>query len=281
MALTVTQTADPGAPRVGITVDGLSATTACTVILSVSWDGGATWVPVRGGNRTGVLGAVFVPDHVPPLNVTATYRAVVTGGTTVTWTTQTLISSTTAWIQDPLAPKTAVPLYADMSSGHVLLTTRSLTGGRWGQQEDIASVVGTNVPAASLSVRQKIAGLPLSLMYEVASEGGRLQTMLMSAGQVVIRGLPADQLLDPVAHCSIGDANETRYAHGTISEWTLTARQVQPITFQIVVPWWTFDDVKVLVQSQLGPSVTFDQVKTAQPTGKTFVQWQENPGVAG
>jgi len=279
MALTVVQTTDPGAPQAGITIDGLSTSTACTVVVTVSWDGGATFNPVRGGTATGVLGSTFVRDYVTPLNVVATYRAVVTGGTTVTWQAPSTITSPIAWIQDPLAPRSAVGLYADMLSGHVLLTIRSLAGGMWGQQEDLASVVGTDMPAASLSIRQKIANLPLSLMYEVAAEGGRLHGMLMSAGQVVIRGLPVDGLLDPVAHCSVGGAPEARYASGTISEWTLTARQVTPVTMRIVVPWWTYDQVKALVQSQLGTGATYDDVAAAQPTGKTYTMWLANPGV--
>ena len=279
MALTVTQTADAGAPQAGITIDGLSTGTACTVVVTVSWDGGATWNPVRGGSVTGVLGSTFVRDHVTPLNITATYRAVATGGTTVTWTTTSLITSG-CWIQDPLAPKSAVALYADMSSGHVLLTLGSLAGGTWGQHVDLASVVGADVPAASMSRRQKIAGLPLVLTYDVAAEGGHLHALLMTSGQVVIRGLPAAALLDPVAHCSVGDASEVRDPDGNLSEWTLTARQVTPITMRIVVPWWTYDDVKALVLSQLGTGATYDDVLAAQPVGKTYTQWQANPGVA-
>jgi hypothetical protein len=190
------------------------------------------------------------------------------------------IASAQAWLQDPLAPKSAVPLYADMSNGHVKLTIRSLAGGVWGQHEDLASVIGSSLPAVSLSVRQKVASLPLSLMYVVAAEGGNLHGMLMGAGQVVLRGLPVSGLLDPVAHCSVGSANEVRYAAGTISEWLLTARQVQPVTMRIVVPWWTYDQVVALVVSQIGAGATYSQVLTAQPAGKTYTQWVANPGVA-
>jgi hypothetical protein len=78
----------------------------------------------------------------------------------------------------------------------------------------------------------------------------------------------------------VGSANEVRYAAGTISEWLLSARQVQPVTMRIVVPWWTYDQVVALVVSQIGAGATYSQVLTAQPAGKTYTQWVANPGVA-
>lgn len=277
MALAVAQTSDTGAPQAGITIDGLTGT--CNVTVTVSWDGGLTWNPVRGGTLTGVLGSTFIRDHVTPLNVAATYQAVITGGTTATWQTSSTITSATPWIQDPLNPRSAVALYADMSSGHVLLTLGSLAGGNWGQHVDLAAAIGSDLAAASIGRRQKIAGLPMVLTYDVAAEGGRLRTLLMTSGQLVVRGLPAAGLLDPVAHVTAADADEVRYDAGNISEWTLTARQVLPVSLRIVVPWWTFDMVKALVLDQLGAGATFNAVLAAQPVGKTFTQWVANPGV--
>lgn len=482
--ITAAQTTDPGAPQVGVTVSGLSTTTATSLVVETSWDAGATWQGVRGGAISSALGSAFVRDYVPALNTPCLYRArwvsgplfysraqlvtnpkasidltgwaaanYGTGGagtltritgqsmaglTTagrMTWTTaptgvagtgvfwmsaagsvaagnvysfgaygrpswagattsillqwldssntvigtvsgtpvshaqnaterRTLfgqvapagasrvyvrmslgsgsapavgdtfdmtgfymeyragsnvgayfdgdtvgdgrysyswtgtpgasasneysneiwsssltISSDQAWIQDPLDPRSAVPLYADMSSGHVLLTLGSLASAKWAQHVDLATVVGASLPVASSSVRQKAGQLPFVLTYEVAAEGGALRNMLMGSGQLVVRGLSIDGLLDPVAHVSVGDAIEGRLSVGQIAQWTLTARQVRPITMNVVVPWWTYDQVKSLVQSQVGSTATFDQVKAAQPAGKTYTQWVANPGV--
>jgi len=190
------------------------------------------------------------------------------------------VAATQAWIQDPLNPRGAVALYADMSSGHVLLTLGSLASGTWAQQVDLAAPIGSSMPAASMGVRQVIAALPLVLTYDVAAEGGALRNLLMTSGQLVVRGLPVAALLDPVAHVSVGNADEARYGdRGQISEWTLTARQVRPTTLRVVVPWWTYDQVKALVIAQLGGTPTFAQVVTAMPAGKTYVQWVANPGV--
>lgn len=278
--ITATQTSDPGAPQVGITVAGLSTVTASTVVVDVSWDGGATWNAVRGGTITGALGSTFIRDYVPALNVRSTYRATVSIGSSEVVTATATATSATAWIQDPLAPRNAVPLYADMSNGHILLTLGSLATATWAQRVDTAVPIGSSLAAASISVRQKVAALPLVLTYDVAAEGGALRNMLMGAGQLVVRGLSSTATqLDPVAHVTVGDAQEARFAANTVAQWTLIARQVRPVTMRVVIPWWTYDQVKALVQSQVGSTATFDQVKTAMPAGKTYTQWVADPGV--
>ncbi len=196
------------------------------------------------------------------------------------WSSPVTVDSAQAWIQDPLNPTAACPLYADMSSGHILLTLASFATSTWAQHVDAAVPIGASLPVASISVRQRVAATPMVLMYDVAAEGGALRSLLLSSGQLVVRGLPVTGLLDPVAHVAVGDATEMRLSSGQVSQWTLTVRQTRPTTLRIVVPWWTYDQVKALIQSQLGATATFDQVKAAQPAGKTYTQWLANPGVA-
>ena len=189
------------------------------------------------------------------------------------------VDSAQAWIQDPLNPAAACPLYADMGAGHILLTLGSFATSTWAQHVDAAVPIGASLPVASISVRQRVAATPMVLMYDVAAEGGALRSLLLSSGQLVVRGLPVTGLLDPVAHVAVGDATEMRLSSGQVSQWTLTVRQTRPTTLRIVVPWWTYDQVKALIQSQLGATATFDQVKAAQPAGKTYTQWLADPGV--
>ena len=117
------------------------------------------------------------------------------------------------------------------------------------------------------------------LMHDVAAEGGALRSLLLSSGQLVVRGLPVSGLLDPVAHVAVGDATEARFAAGQVSQWTLTARQTRPTTLRVVVPWWTYDQVKTLIQAQVSPTATYAQVVTAMPAGKTYTDWLADPGV--
>lgn len=283
MALTVAQTADAGAPQAGITIDGLSTSTACTVVVTVSWNGGVTWNPVRGGSLTGVLGSAFVRDYVPALNVPATYRAVVTGGTTVTWTTTTTIPSALAWIQDPLAPRSAVSFTTRRIAGSMELMAGSFAEAKRPQAIDRAVPIGARIPVASIGLRQVPMDVPLILGAAAAQNTAYLAlvALLDSAGQVVLRGLPAESPFDPVVHVTV-DAPSTMTMRGksAYNEMPLVVSQVQPVTMRIVIPWWTCDQVLALVQSQLGVGATCAQVLAAQPTGKTCTSWVANPGVA-
>lgn len=290
MALTVAQTADAGAPQAGITVDGLSVVTPCTVTVSVSSDGGTTWSDVRGGTMTGVLGSTFLRDYVVPLNVAATYRAVVTGGTSATWTTTLTITSPYAWLQDPLAPKSAVQVATvDQSvSSALLLVAPSFSSLTRKQPSEVVSVLGGALPVAAVGVRQAPSGVPLSIQGLAATQGSllaSLRSLLASSGQIVIRGLPAYAGFDAVAHVVAGDVSDSPVVSGSMlgvfQTFTLSISQVRPVTTRVVVPWWTNDQVTALVQSQLsGGTTTYAQVLAAQPVGKTYTQWLANPGVA-
>jgi len=288
MALTVAQTADAGAPQAGITIDGLSATVGCSIVLTVSWDGGATWNPVRGGNVSGVLGSTFVRDYVTPLNVAATYQVVVTGGTTVTWQTASTITSAYGWLQDPLAPKSAIQFATSDAStaGALLLVAPSFGSISRKQPASYATPMGARLPVASVGQRQAPTGLALSFQGLAASQGALLtatRSLLTAAGQLVIRGLPAYAPIDPVAHVVAGDMSEVPVASGTMlgvfNVFHLVVNQVQPVSTRIVIPWWTYDQVTALVVSQVGTGATYAAVLAAQPTGKTYTAWLANPGV--
>ena len=121
---------DAGAPQVGITVDGLDAGDTSVISVEVSGDGGATYTAVQGAKEITVLAATFVRDHVCPLNVEATYRLVVHSGATVPSTLQGTITvvSAAAWLQDPLDPRSAVPVIAARSGDAISLMARSEIG---------------------------------------------------------------------------------------------------------------------------------------------------------
>lgn len=285
MALTVVQTADAGAPQAGITIDGLSVVTGCNITVTVSWDGGATYNPVRGGTLTGILGSTFIRDYVTPLNVTATYKAVVTGGTVATLTATSTITSSVAWIQDPLAPKSAVMFASLPVAGALHLIRGSLVGGKRSQPANYALPIGAHMPVGSIGARQSPSGVPLTLGAISAQNAAfvALSALLDSSGQVALRGLPAGAGFDPVAHVTAGDITPGAVGDllGGYSTLTLNVTQVRPVTTRVIVPWWTYDQVLALVQSQLlGGSTTYAQVLAAQPAGKTYTEWLANPGVA-
>lgn len=288
MALVVAQTADAGAPQAGLTITGLTG--SCDIVITVSWDGGTTWNAVRGGTLTGIFGSTFIRDYVTPLNVTATYKAVVTGGTTATWTATSTIASNYAWIQDPLAPRSAIPLVMaqapDLSA--LLLIAPSFSSLSRKQAVDYAQPMGARLPVASVGVRQAPSNVPLGIQADAARQGAlvtSLRTLFDTSGQVVIRGLSAFIGLDAVAHVIVGDVAESPTTSSTMlgifQGWQMNVTQARPVSTRVIVPWWTYDQVLALVQSQLsGGATTYTQVTTAQPAGKTYTDWLAKPGIA-
>lgn len=278
MGLSVAELPEDGAPQVGVTITGLDTVAPSVISVEVSWDDGDTWHGVRGAERASVAGGAFFRDFVPPLNVDAQYRLVVHEGAVEPTpdTAQIRVDSDHAWLQDPLNPRTAVRVYVDSNvpEGGVWLTAGALAESSWAQAIDTAVPQGARYPVASVGQRLMAAEVPLVLSYEVVAEAGALRRLLLRAGQLVLRGLP-DDLLEPVAHVTVGDATERRIGHGAqqLATWDLTARQVRPTTMRIVVPWWTYDDVAALWAG------TSYADATASRAGDTYIDWQRDPEV--
>jgi len=274
--ISVERLPDAGAPQVGITVTGLGG--AAVVSVDVSWDGGGSWHGVRGAQRVTLVGGGFVRDHVPPLNVPAIYRLVVHGSTpAAAGPTEAAITvqSGTAWLQDPLAPRTAVAVRVSPGGdpGSSMLELGSLAGATYAQAVDVVIPQGASLPVASVGQRTLAGEVPLVVSHDVAAEGGALRRLLLSGGQLVARGLPAN-VLEPVAHIVVGPARETRSGDDLrVSTWQLTAMQTRPQSLRIVVPWWTYDQVAALWTGR-----TYADARDSRP-GDTYLDWQRNPEV--
>lgn len=267
---------DPGPPQVGITITGLDSAASSVVSVEVTWDG-QTWHGVRGGDTVAMIGGGFIRDHVPPLNVQATYRLTVVAGavTPATLTDDILIPSPVTWVQDPLNPVLAFPVYAAMPAtvGQVVLGAGSLAQATWTQPVDYATPEGANLPVASIGTRQRASEVPLVLSYNPAYDSGQVRDLLLGAGQIVVRGLPITaDVLDAVAYVTVDTATEVR--QGTRVQWatwSLTVRQVRPTSLGIVVPWWTYTEVATL----WAPN-TYATVRTTRP-GSTYLDWARDP----
>ena len=274
--------AEDGAPQVGITVTGVTGTQDVTV--EVSWDGGETWLGVRGAQSEPVSGSDFFRDFVPPLNVPVIYRATTATETAVS--AADTVPSDTAWVQDPLAPRGAIPVatFTD-ADGAVRLVSGSASQVVRSQAVDLATVQGSAFPVASVGVRQKPSGVPLVLrpLLDLAADQGALvkavRRLFETAGQVVLRGLPDEYGLDPVAHVIAPDLVESPSVGSVLGyrEWRLTATQVRPQALHVVVPWWSYDDVKAIVEGALGSGATYDDVTAAMPPGTTYVDVLRSP----
>ena len=273
MSLAVAVLPDAGAPQVGLTITGLAPSTQSVLSVEVTWDGGETWHGVRGADHITAIGSIFVRDHVPPLNTQATYRLVVhSGDKTPEDQASITVPSASAWLQDPLAPRSAVEVRADMDGSGVLLTAGSLAGATWAQPVDLATPIGADLPVASIGRRLLAGSVPLIVSYQVAADAGALRRLLLSSGQLVLRGADG-AMVEPVAHLVVGDVTETRLGvpGAQVSTWSLAVSQVRPVSMQIVVPWWTYDQVKAMWAGS-----TYDEVKLARP-GATYLDWAASP----
>lgn len=281
MGISVEVLPDAGAPQVGVKVTGLSTSGDSVVTIQVSWDAGQTWHGVRGAERAVVRGGDFFRDHVPPLNVAAVYRLLVHSGAVVSSPVEATITvhSSSAWIQDPLNPRGAIEVESVRAGTGLMLMTGTAARILRRQPVDLATVEGARYPVASVGVRQAPSGVPIALRAVAASQGALMRTMrdlLDTAGQVVIRGLPLDIPLDPVAHVVAGDVEEVPVVGGLLgfrNDWELSVTQVRPTSMRIVVPWWTYDQVRALWAPR-----TYDQVKAARP-GATYLDWSRDPEV--
>ncbi|NKY08951.1 hypothetical protein [Cellulomonas hominis] len=194
-------------------------------------------------------------------------------------TTATItVESDTAWLQDPLNPRTAVAVrYLPAAGGAVLVagTAAELVAS---MPADIVQVQGARLPVASLGVRQAPANVPLLFAAIAAAQGAlvkSIQQLLEDAGTIVVRGLPASIPLDPSAHVISPDIKTRPSTDGAHSIYEMSVTQVRAPAARLAVPWWTYDQVKALWEG-----FTYDAVLAARP-GATYLDWLRDPTPEG
>lgn len=279
---------DEGAPQAGVEITGLDPLAPSTVTVEVSWDDGDTWRGVRGMKGLTVTESSFGRDFVPPLNVEARYRLTVTSGavTPLRLEDTITITSDTAWIQDPLAPRNAVPIETYVrTDAAVGLLAGSAGSYMRGRPMDLATPIGAREPVASIGTRQAPSDIPL-LLRALASQGALvrdLRRLFDECGQLVLRGMPTHLGLDAVAHVVDDGIRDTPIV-GTLidqrTDWALTVTQTRPTSLKIVVAWWTYDDVQEIVTAALGAGATYSAVLTAA-AGATYLEAQRDPELLG
>lgn len=291
MGLSIELMPDAGAPQVGITVDGLDDQAPSVISVEVSWDDGVTWHGVRGAREITALGGTFVRDHVCPLNVEARYRLVVhSGAVTPSPTEDTItVTSDVAWVQDPLAPRMAVPVVWAQRDDAVALLARSAADVQRRRPRDIVTPEGARLPVASVGPLGAPSGVALHLRALAQAQAQLvkgLRGLLDTAGVLVVRGLPADLGLDPVAHVVDGGTTERPVVGGRLglhNDWHLTVDQVRPPALSIVVPWWTYAQVRAAWEAWAEAEetdATYENVVGARP-GSTYLDWLRDPTPEG
>lgn len=187
------------------------------------------------------------------------------------------VASDSAWMQDPLDPRSAVPVACVRGVDGLILLSPSAGEIARAMPADLVQVQGARLPVASLGVRQAPAGVQLHLRAITAAQGALVKALahlVDTAGTVVLRGLPADVPLDPVAHVIAPDVRDSPVVDGLLGprrDWVMSVTQVRAPSPRIAVPWWTYDQVRAL-----WAGFSYDQVTVARP-GATYLDWLRDP----
>lgn len=260
-----------GAPHVGVTVNGLHPSTPSVITVERSVDG-RTWEAVRGLEQRTAVSAIFVRDHACPLNVPTTYRLIVHSGPDVPANTETQITlpSETAWISDPLSPRTAVAVTVDKRGTYTAIGGTGRSAG-FGQVVDLASPAGATRPVASIGTRQFASQVPL-ILFNPTDDQAAMQTLLMGAGEILVRGLPTWVPLSQPATVALGPVKvDLVGTGGRWTKWTLDVTEVAPSSLRLAVPWLSWNDVMAL-----WPGSKWSTLMTARPNA-TFIDWMKDP----
>lgn len=276
----------PGVPpAAGVTISGVTGTADFTVAWIDTTDPDGIWNPVRGAEPLTIAGGAFVRDNFPPLNIPIQYGVFAwPNGDQIGLSNTITLTSTSAWLQDPLAPRTFVEVVVEPGNpegDRTQLAYGSYGSAIYAQATDFAQPIGATYPVAAIGQRMAASQVPLEFFHQVAAEGGKLRRLLLGAGQLVLRDPHRDpsQVLDPVASIVVGDVRESRdlsfvnIASDVHQEtvFTCTATQVRPVTLRFVVPWWTYDQVRAI-----WGALSYDAVDSATP-GKTYIDWAKDP----
>ena len=256
------------APQVGVTVTGLHPLTPSLVTVVRSTDG-LRWQPVRGLKARRAVSSLFERDYEAPLNVPTTYRLQV-DGPSVQGDVEAILTvpSATAWVQDPLNPRTAVPVSTDFPAGVGALRATGATA-TFDQVVDLVTPAGSDLPVASVGQRRRASRVPLVLDCD-PSDSPTLQRLLMESGEVVIRGLPSWVPLDDVATVVL-DAVTVAVVGLQRHRWSGEATRVATSSLRLAVPWLSWRDLM-----DDWPGATWADLMAARP-GATFLDWMRDP----
>lgn len=257
-------------PYIEVVVTSLALSGPTTVTVERSVDG-TTWTTVRGAQGAVASGSMLVRDFECPLNVPVTYRATLTGATVGEIVEVVTLPASAAWVHAPRNPRGAVRVAIGAPGGGVDAIRGTAASATFEQAQDFVTPAGGTAPVASIGVRQVASGAPVVLDC-LPADSAALRRLLMTSGEVVIRGLPDWSPLEASATVTL--ANLALAVVGGVTprhRWTATATQVRPSSPRRPVPWLTAADFQAL-----WPGATVTQLRALRP-GWRVLDWMQNP----
>lgn len=238
--------------------------------------------PVAGAQGWTVNTSNAVTDYAPPLNRTVSYDLEVTAGISAgvaTPTANVTVTATHGWIQDPLVPGTAVPLYGDVGpTGEAGLDDSAVKNTEYVAAVTMLQIQGSAEPIALIGQRQAGSGIAFDMTTDSAVHAADLLNLLNQAAPLLIRPLPEWSAALP-GLCYLAVPKQARMPQneawgGTTVHWSVTGDLVAAPTNNILVAVFTYTTVA-------GIWTTYQQAQTTlSGLGRTYLDVLKSPSGA-
>lgn len=276
--LTLLAKSDAPCDRVEITIADLPPTTQ-RVTLWKTVDGKRS--SVRSYRKVLIVGSDFTTDYEVPLKRLVTYDLEVVSGTALgvenPTASLTISAPASGWIQDPLDPSTAVPLFGDYSTAGAYLFEDAL--GKIDYPADITKlrILGDSEPIALMSSRGAAEGLSFTMETDTTTMSANLRALLTNNPLLLIRPLPEwAPGLPGLCYTAAPTPSEIRVTPygtpGKLVRWRFDTGLVKAPAMNVVIPVWTYTDFQ-------GQWATYGAAQTAL-SGKTYLQVKKSPSGA-
>lgn len=240
---------DAPVPRVGITVDGLSASGPSRVTVWRSTAGGQRR-KVRGWDRRQVYGSDYAIDYEAPLGRPVTYSLVVDVGAVVpaAVTATVALDAATGFIQDPLLPLGAIALAGSRDRDTTTVMAPAFKALEYKLDGSTVAIMGSREPVALTGQRLIAAGIDFSMVTRAAEQGTRLRNLFLDTPIVLIRPLPEWGDLPDLIYTApaVTEKQFDTSIGGERIAWSIIGDSVRPPSINVLVALWTYDQVAAL-----------------------------------
>jgi hypothetical protein len=217
--------------------------------------------------------ASYVVDFDVPLGRPVSYEVEVivgpSGPSRVT-SSSVAVDSATGWLMDPLVPQTAVKIAKRMApTGATTFTAAAMQKLDYAAEMQLFKILGSNKPMALFGERMAAAGVDFSVITDLAEENSRLEALLSTGGQLLVR-VPASwtDVIPGAWFASVGVVSRLPHAD-TLTTWELTGDTVAAPTIKALTATFTYGDVEALFN-------TYQQKQTLM-AGKKYLDDLKNP----
>lgn len=270
---------DPPTDRVVVTVADLAPGDS-TVNLWRTADG--IRKAVAGAKHWTVNGSNAITDYAPPLARAVSYDLEVLTGISAgvaTPTATVMVVATHGWIQDPLVPSSAIPLYGDVGpTGEAGLDDSAVKNIDFNSAITVLEIQGSDEPIALIGQRQAGSNISFDMTTDSAVHAGDLLNLIKQAAPLLIRTLPSWSGALP-GLCYLAIPKEVQLPQneawgGTVIHWSLTGDLVRAPSSNVLVAVYTYTTVAAIW-------TTYQQAQTTlSGLGRTYLDVLKSPSGA-